>query len=200
MRLLGPLVISALVAVLATFGGCHQKSNYRYEVGGRTFQLPAQFLIVGGPFWLQRGEADAPQLVLNPGARVQDHISALLQTASDVCNGVTAEKAGDYTALCRGGGGAERLLTTEEIRSARKVPDRYNVTRGYSTQARPDALQRLIAVCTPVSTAPGNDLCRHIYRDGDIMITIGLSEQQLTALPTIRKNLEQALKEWELPS
>jgi hypothetical protein len=191
MLLMRTAILAITVLILTS---CQKSSVYR--VGERSFRIPSSYLETVPIAWLPPSQKDAPLLVLNPDADGRDRVSALLEPASVACQGIDASSKGTWVHECLPGAMSAPALVRFKIDDLRKVPDKYGVTWQYFTTA-PASRPRLIATCSRMTNQRWG-LCRHLFRNADILVSVGLGEDQLTALPAIRRNLDRALKDWEL--
>lgn len=176
--------------ILMQFAACSRNDTVRYSLGGRTFDIPAGYLIEESPAWLPQSDERAPLISLD----AKHDITVLLQDTERLCRSGTQVR-GDWSYLCDPNWREFSSVSEEDLQNARKTPDGYNVTRRYLS---PDGSGRvkILAVCTPI-TGSDNDLCRNIYRVDGLMLTVSFNESDLHDIPKIRSTVINLLNGWE---
>jgi hypothetical protein len=188
LSLLGLSVCLALTA-------CQQASTSTYQLGSDHYKIPNRFLAKESVPGLPASQHASPILVLNPGEPLQDQILILVQTASEACKNF--RRQGDAVGLCQKGTAIDSPLSAIHLSDLERVNDKYAVTWRYF-QVSTNGNRKWVATCTKTESDIRVGMCSHMYRQGELIFTVEIDEDQLSNLPEIQAEVKRLLYDWQI--
>ena len=183
LRSTGPITTLALALILVGCSDAQRVGKHEFLVDDANLVPKSSY-----PFFLPRSEDDGFIFILNPDAARTEQRSVLVEERDKICDRAKGAKAFVNSTIC-----ARQKVEWLGRRWVRSGDDTFWT---YSPET-PSSSPAPFISCFKMEIRGHPGLCHATVAAGDLVLTIGLNDDEVPALENTYRQTVSALKRWE---